>query len=95
MVWKDFFIVLVSRNMRISSFLKVLFENRRTPLPEKSPLFAEEIGDEKSDRQTLWKAFLAKGEIQHAPELIFKIYWCYSGFIFNPKFSAAFANFSS
>jgi len=58
--------------MRISSFLKVLFENRRTPLQEKSPLFAEEICDEKSDRQTLWIAFLAKGEIQHAPELIFK-----------------------
>ena len=32
------------------------------------PLFAEEIYDEKSDRQTLWKAFLRKGDIKHAPE---------------------------
>lgn len=30
--------------------------------------FAEEIYDEKSDRQTLWKAFLRKGDIKHAPE---------------------------
>jgi hypothetical protein len=27
-----------------------------------------EIYDEKSDRQTLWRAFLKKGYIQHAPE---------------------------
>jgi hypothetical protein len=37
-------------------------------LPEDQPLFAEEIYDEKSDRQTLWKAFLKKGDIKHAPE---------------------------
>jgi hypothetical protein len=36
--------------------------------PEGPPLFAEEIYDEKSDRQTLWKAFLEKGDIKHAPE---------------------------
>lgn len=28
----------------------------------------EEIYDEKSDRQTLWKAFLEKGDIKHAQE---------------------------
>ena len=44
------------------------FEHRRTPLPEKKPLFTEEIYDETSDRQTLWKAFLTKGRIKHAPE---------------------------
>lgn len=48
--------------------LKRTFEHRKTPLPEKSPLFAEEIYDEKSDRQALWKAFLEKGDIKHAPE---------------------------
>ena len=32
------------------------------------PLFAEEIYDEKSDRQILWKAFLNKGDIKHVPE---------------------------
>ena len=31
-------------------------------------MFAKEIYDEKSDRQTLWKAFLRKGGIVHAPE---------------------------
>ncbi len=28
----------------------------------------EEIYDEKSDRQTLWKAFLKKGDIKHVSE---------------------------
>lgn len=31
-------------------------------------IFAAEIYDEKSDRQMLWKAFLKKGDIKHAPE---------------------------
>ncbi len=29
---------------------------------------ADYEGDNTSDRQTLWKAFLNKGEIQHAPQ---------------------------
>jgi len=44
------------------------FNHRKTLLPRQSPLFAEEIYDEKSDRQTLWKAFLTKNQIKHAPE---------------------------
>jgi len=31
-------------------------------------LFAEEIYDDKSDRQALWKAFLNKGDITYAPQ---------------------------
>lgn len=42
--------------------------HRKTSLPEDKPLFAEEIYDEKSDRQMLWKAFLQRSDIKHAPE---------------------------
>ena len=53
---------------KIAEALKRTFSHRKTSLPEDRPLFAEEIYDEKSDRQTLWKAFLEKGDIKHAPE---------------------------
>ena len=53
---------------KLAEALKRTFEHRKTSLPKDSPFFAEEIFDEKSDRQTLWKAFLKKGDIKHAPE---------------------------
>ncbi len=53
---------------KLAEALKRTFEYRKTPLPEHKPLFAEEIYDKKSDRQMLWKAFLKKGDITHAPE---------------------------
>jgi len=52
----------------LAEALKRTFEHRKTNLPAGKPLFAEEIYDEKSDRQTLWKTFLRKGNIKHAPE---------------------------
>jgi len=52
----------------LSEALKRTFEHRKTSLPQNKPLFAEEIYDEKSDRQTLWKTFLKKGDIRHVPE---------------------------
>ncbi|MBI5049840.1 MAG: nucleotidyl transferase AbiEii/AbiGii toxin family protein [Nitrospirae bacterium] len=54
--------------LKLVEALKGTFEHRKTPLPEHKPLFAEEIYDEKSDRQTLWKAFLKKGDIKYVPE---------------------------
>ena len=48
--------------------LKRTFTHRKAALPEKPPLLAEEIYDEKSDRQTLWRAFLRKNQIKRAPE---------------------------
>lgn len=51
--------------------LRRTFAHRKTLFPEKLSLFAEEIYDEKSDRQILWKAFLIKNEIQHVPEKLF------------------------
>lgn len=71
---KDFYdIWLIMRQFdfdgsKLVGALRGTFEHRKTPLPEKSPLFAKEIYDEKSDRQALWKAFLRKGDIKHAPE---------------------------
>lgn len=53
--------------------LKKTFKHRKTILPERKPLFAEEIYDEKSDRQTLWQAFLKKGDIKHAPDKLHTI----------------------
>jgi hypothetical protein len=52
----------------LAEALRRTFKHRKTDLPKARPLFAEEIYDEKSDRQTLWKAFLTKGDIKHAPE---------------------------
>ena len=48
--------------------LKKTFKRRKTALPKDKPFFVEEIYDEKSDRQTLWRAFLKKGDIKLAPE---------------------------
>ena len=48
--------------------LKRTFKRRKTTLPKDKPFFIEEIYDEKSDRQTLWMAFLKKGNIKLAPE---------------------------
>ena len=43
------------------------FQNRNTPIPYGKPLLAEEIYDLKSDRQTLWTAFLKKNELKNVP----------------------------
>jgi len=50
--------------------IKKTFKHRKTDIPKNKPLFADEIYDEKSDRQTLWSAFLKKGDIQHAPDTL-------------------------
>jgi len=54
--------------IRLIEAIKRTFSHRKTPLPEHKPLFAEEIYNEASDRQTLWNAFLKKGDIKHAPK---------------------------
>ncbi len=52
----------------LTEALKRTFEQRKIDLPQGSKLLADEIYDERSDRQTLWKAFLTKGGIKHAPD---------------------------
>lgn len=64
--------------------LKRTFAHRKTPLPEKPPLFAEEIYDETSDRQTLWKAFLTKNQIKHIPEKLKEIASAIENFLAEP-----------
>lgn len=87
---KDFYdIWLMMRQFKfdgaeLGEALKRTFEHRNTPLPKKIPLFAEEIYDEKSDRQILWKAFLTKSEIQHAPEKLSIVAENIEGFLIQP-----------
>ncbi len=50
--------------------IKKTFKHRKTDIPYNKPLFADEIYDVKSDRQTLWRTFLKKGDIQHAPDTL-------------------------
>lgn len=70
---KDFYdIWLMMRQFNFSGAnlteaLKRTFNNRKTDLPKQKPLFANEIYDIKADRQMLWKTFLIKNEIKHAP----------------------------
>jgi predicted nucleotidyltransferase component of viral defense system len=71
---KDFYdLLIMSRQfdfdgIKLNEALKRTFGHRKTLLPDHKPLFAEEIYNGISDRQTLWKAFLKKGAIKHAPE---------------------------
>lgn len=53
---------------QLSEALRKTFNHRKTFFPQGRKLFAEEIYNEKSDRQALWKAFLNKNDIQKAPK---------------------------
>lgn len=52
----------------LAEALKRTFRHRKIPLPRHKPLFAEEIYNKNSDRQMLWKTFIKKAAIKHAPE---------------------------
>jgi hypothetical protein len=71
---KDFYDVWIMMRQfdfsgaQLTEALKKTFKRRKTALPEDRPFFVEEIYNEKSDRQTLWKAFLKKGDIKLALE---------------------------
>ncbi|MCD4814128.1 nucleotidyl transferase AbiEii/AbiGii toxin family protein [bacterium] len=53
---------------KLAQALNSTFSHRKTSLPIHKPIFDGEIYDERSDRQTLWKAFLEKEGIRNAPE---------------------------
>lgn len=53
---------------QLAEALKRTFAHRKTLFPQGRQLFVEEIYDEQSDRQMLWKTFLKKSNIKHAPE---------------------------
>lgn len=69
---------------RLVESLKRTFGHRKASLPKRNPLFDEEIYDEKSDRQTLWKSFLEKGDIKHVPEKLGTIALEIEKFLINP-----------
>ena len=67
----DIWLMMRQFDFKGSNIAKALiktFKHRKTILPTGRPLFDEEISDEKSDRQTLWIAFLRKSDIKHAPD---------------------------
>ena len=64
--------------------LKRTFAHRKTSFPQGRQLFVEEIYDENSDRQMLWKTFLKKGNIKHASEKLSIIAKDIEGFLRKP-----------
>lgn len=70
--------------LKLGEALKRTFKQRRTSLPQDKPVFAEEIYDERSDRQQLWKAFLNKAEIKHAPEKLSETAGAIEKFLIGP-----------
>jgi len=83
----DIWLMMHQFNFNGSKFTQALrktFEHRKTPIPEGTAFFAEEIYDEKSDRQTLWSAFLKKGDIKHAPDKLSAVAHAIEKFIIEP-----------
>lgn len=72
--------------------LKRTFKHRKTELPKHKPLFAEEIYDEKSDRQILWMAFLKKSDITYVPEKLHTIANDIENFIIKPLIAISKGN---
>ena len=68
----------------LTESLKRTFAHRKTAFPQGKALFVEEIYDEKSDRQMLWKTFLKKGNIKNAPEKLSVIAKDIEGFLSKP-----------
>ncbi len=68
----------------LAGALKRTFEHRKTDTPKGKLLFAEEIYDESSDRQALWKMFLKKGNIKHASDRLATIAKGIEDFLIQP-----------
>lgn len=69
---------------KLTEALKRTFARRKTAFPKDKKLFAEEIYDEKSDRQILWKSFLNKEDIKHAPQKLSTTVKEIEKFLINP-----------
>ena len=87
---KDFYdIWLMTRQMnfegkKLAAAIKATFDHRKTPLPGKAPLFAEEIYGEKSDHAAMWKAFLRKKQIKTAPDSLNEVAQTIETFLLEP-----------
>ena len=69
---------------KLTEALRRTFAYRKTDVPEGKKLLAKEIYDEKSDRQSLWKAFLNKEDIKHAPEKLSTVAKEIEKFLYKP-----------
>jgi hypothetical protein len=72
------------RGRVLAEALRQTFNHRKTELPRKAPLFAPEIYDKKSDRQSMWTEFLKKGDIRNTPETLKSIALDIERFLINP-----------
>lgn len=72
------------KGANLAEAIKKTFKHRKTDIPKARPLFAEEIYDEMSDRQTLWTAFLIKSDIKHAPDKLFIVANAIEDFLVEP-----------
>jgi hypothetical protein len=69
---------------KLAEALKRTFKHRKTNLPWDKPLFSKEIYEDNSDRQILWKSFLKKAEINHAPENLSTVVEDIENFLIKP-----------
>jgi len=69
---------------KLTEALRRTFAYRKTEVPKDKKLFAKEIYNEKSDRQILWKAFLNKEDIKHAPKKLSSIAKEIERFLYKP-----------
>jgi len=70
--------------LSLAGALKKTFDHRQTDIPKGKSLFVQEIYKEESDRQALWKMFLMKNDIKHAPEKLSTIANEIEGFLVEP-----------
>jgi hypothetical protein len=68
----------------LTEALKRTFSRRKMDLPQGERLLVDEIYDEKSDSQTLWKAFLTRSGIENVPERLVTVAKAIDGFLLRP-----------
>lgn len=70
--------------VKLMDALRKTFANRKTSLPQKKPLLAEEFYDETSDKQKMWTTFLKKNNALHVPQELPAIVQEIEGFLIKP-----------
>ena len=68
----------------LAKAIEKTFTRRKTNMPIEPPLFAQEIYNEESNRQSLWSAFLTKNKIKTAPVTLSKTAKLIEAFLENP-----------
>lgn len=70
--------------VKVADALRKTFIKRKTSLPQKKPLLAEEFYDETSDKQKMWVAFLNKNNATHVPQVLATVVHEIEGFLIKP-----------